>query len=571
MGIAAVPAAATPPQHVPDGTANGVGAMPVDASISRMPVPVFPAAVKSGSGCSFRAVVAPNGRVIKHVAPCGSVSGTGSPNAPWRTIAQAMASLQPGDVAYVHDDPTLPIDYRESDLRPARNGSGASARIRLMAAPGERPWLAKSSSAASITPLLHLNRSWWVLDGLNLDATGLSLNTAVLRIGDARATAVHHNVVRRLTTRHTGGTKAVVEFDGAENSALLDSRGRVGTGAPLGLLEPLGKDRRPVGVPGPGSKDFDDHHAVTAKNGADRILVQNVESAGHNGDSFQCGEEAKGTTRPVTSNITLIGNHFHHDEENAIDLKACHGVTVRDNSLIGYRPARPYTEDKELTGRSPHGDAVVMHDAESGRAADRVLVELNRFSDNSRAVNASSAVGRVVVRRNLISAASAAACGIGAGLHISAADAEIYQNTLEGLRPPTTPTAACGKEFAWSGSALAAIRLAGSTSRAVLWNNIVSNARVPYAQSGDLDVDARRNLFDARFRSMPPNSLVGDPKFIADPAKNGYFTRRGSLARDAAAALPSAVRDPRLYCDDPSATESDTLIEPDVGFLESCS
>jgi hypothetical protein len=157
-------------------------------------------------------------------------------------------------------------------------------------------------------------------------------------------------------------------------------------------------------------------------------------------------------------------------------------------------------------------------------------------------------------------------------MDVRAADAEVYHNTLEGLRPPATPPSTCGARFAWSGSQLAAVRLAGAaTSRAVLWNNIVSNARVPYARSGGLAVDARRNLFDSSFPGMPAGSLVGGPRFVADPADNDYFTQRGSPARDAAAVLPRAVRDPRAYCDDPSATEPDTLVEPDVGFLESCS
>ncbi|WP_183296094.1 hypothetical protein [Cellulomonas cellasea] len=571
LGMAASPAGATPPRHVPDGSATGVGALPVDSSIGAMPVQVFPAAPRSTSGCTFPAVTTPGGQLIRHVAPCGSATGTGAPTSPWRSVAQAMASLQPGDVAYLHDDPALAIDYQESGLRPARSGTGESARIRLMAAPGERPWLGRSPSASSETPLVHLDRSWWVLEGLNLDAAGLTLRTSVLRIGTARATSVHHDVVRGLSARNTGGTKAVVEFDGAENSALLDSAGPAAGGGRIGLIEPLGTDDRPMGVPAAGSRDFTDHHAVTAKNGADRILVRNVESAGHNGDSFQCGEES-GTTRPVTSNVTLVGNRFHHEEENAVDLKACHGVTLRDTKMYGFRPARPSEKDGTLSTRAPQGDAVVMHAAESGRSADRVLVELNRFWDNSRAVNVSNRVARVVVRRNLVFAASTAACGIGAGMDVRAADAEVYGNTLEGLLSPTAAPAACGTRFSWSGSQRAAIRLAGATSsRAVLWNNIVSNASVPYASTSGLVVDARRNLFDAAFPGMPPDSRTGNPRFVTDPANNDYFTERGSPARDEAAGLPSAVRDPRQYCDDPSATEPDTLVEPDIGFLESCS
>jgi hypothetical protein len=70
---------------------------------------------------------------------------------------------------------------------------------------------------------------------------------------------------------------------------------------------------------------------------------------------------------------------------------------------------------------------------------------------------------------------------------------------------------------------------------------------------------------------MPANSLIGDPLYVADPTNNDYFTQRGSPARDTAAAVPATVNDPRTYCDDPSPTETDTLAEPDIGFLESCS
>src|SRR5688572_15127897 len=82
LGTAASPAAATPPQHVPDGSATGVGALPVDPSIGAMPVQAFPAAPRSTSGCTFPAVTAPGGRLVKHVAPCGSATGTGAPDAP---------------------------------------------------------------------------------------------------------------------------------------------------------------------------------------------------------------------------------------------------------------------------------------------------------------------------------------------------------------------------------------------------------------------------------------------------------------------------------------------------------
>jgi hypothetical protein len=555
MSVLATPAMASPPALTTQGSAPDVGALPVDSSISRTPEPAFPAAPRSGSGCAFKDVTGPDGLAIKHVAPCGSADGTGSASSPWRTIAQALDLLRPGQVAYVHDDPNRDVDYRESNLRPARSGSGATGRIWLVAAPGEHPWLARSSADDGNRPILHLNQAWWVVQGLGFDGNGLKLQTAVLRVGTAGATSVHHVVLRRLSSRNSQVAKAVIEFDGARNSALLHSRKAAGSGS-SGLTEPLDADGRPRHVPATG--DFTDHHAITTKNGADRILIENNESQGHNGDSFQCGEE-EDTSRPVTSNITLVRNRFHQDEENAIDLKACQGVTLRANKLFGYRPARPYAPDGTLTSRAPQGDAIVVHSAASGRAADRVLIELNRFWDNSRGINISDVVRQAVVRRNLVFQATAAHCGMGAGLNIRARDAEVYHNTLDRLQPPARSPEACGPRFSWTTEQRSAIALdAPASSRSVLWNNIVSNATHPYHRTAGLPVDFRTNL------------VRQDPRYIDTPALNDYFTRQGSPARDRATPVPLAVSDPVDYCDDPSSGETDKVAEPDIGFLESC-
>lgn len=567
--LSATPAAADPTLST-SGPSAAVGARPVDPAISNPPNQPFPAAPRAATGCTFPAVTGPVGIVIKHIAPCGSASGTGSSTSPWGTIAQAMAGLRPGEAAYVHDDPNLAVDYRESALRPARDGT-AAGRIRLMAAPGERPWIGRSPGGSAASSLIHLDRSWWILDGLNLDGSGLALQASMVRVGNAGATRVHSDVLRRLSSRNAQGPKAVIEFDGAENSALLDSIGASGSGGPVGLLEPLTPTGRPVHVPAAGSGDFADHHAITAKNGADRILIRNNHSSGHNGDSFQCGEEET-TARRVTSNITLEGNRFHQDEENAIDLKACQGVTVRDNKMYGYRPARPENADLTVSTRAPQGDAVVAHSAASGRAADRLLMEFNRFWDDSRAVNISSVVHTAVVRRNLVFGSSAASCGMGAGMYVAGRNAEIYHNTLDDLRPPAASPASCGTRFNWGPSERSAIRLAAAASaRSVLWNNTVSRATYPYSRTTGLPVDSRRNLFQQAFPGMPPDSVVGDPLYVTSPATNDYYTRQGSPARDAAAAVPVSVADPRPYCDDPSPGETDTLAEADIGFLESCS
>ena len=305
------------------------------------------------------------------------------------------------------------------------------------------------------------------------------------------------------------------------------------------MLEPLDANGRPLHVPANGSGNYTDHHAITVVNGANKILIRNNEAAGHNGDSLQCGEESSAAGR-VTANLTIENNRFHADEENAIDLKACQGVTVRGNKIFGYRPSRPYNSDGTLGTRAPHGDALVAHAAASGRPANRLLIELNRFWDNSRAVNLSLTTNTAVVRRNLVFNASTASCGIGAGLAIRAKNTEIYHNTLDNLRP--LATVGCGNP--WSTSEKYAVRVnptSGIGAREVIWNNIVSNATYPYTQSGTFTLDASRNLFQQSFTGMPPSSIIGDPAYVADPTNNDYFTRQGSPARDTATPVPSNV------------------------------
>ena len=155
------------------GSGALVGALPVDASIASMSNESFPPAPKVSTTCSFTNVTAPNGLPIRHIAPCQTGTGNGTASSPWRNISSAMANLRPGEVAYIHDGPDA-VDYRESSLRPSADGTGPSSRIRLMSAPGERPWIGKSPAATTAQPIFFIDHPWWVLDGLNLDASGNS-------------------------------------------------------------------------------------------------------------------------------------------------------------------------------------------------------------------------------------------------------------------------------------------------------------------------------------------------------------------------------------------------------------
>src|SRR5918997_3355947 len=227
------------PSVTTTGTSPMVGALPVDITVSSPPNESFPSAPKSSAACTYPNVTGPNGLPIRHVAPCQTGTGNGTGASPWRKIATAMANLGPGEIAYIHDGPDA-VDYRESNLKPGRDGLGANSRIRLMSAPGERPWIGKSPAVTTAQPILHLDRPWWFLDGLNVDASGQLLQAPVVTVGSgAAATQAHHILTRRISSRNASAPKSIIEFDGAQNSALLDSIGSGGSSGPIGLLEPL--------------------------------------------------------------------------------------------------------------------------------------------------------------------------------------------------------------------------------------------------------------------------------------------------------------------------------------------
>ena len=571
LGLGMAEPAQADPLHVPTGaTATvpaDVGAVLPDATVTNPPITPMPPSSRLDDPstpaveCRYQDVGTPQAP-IRHVAPCAAAGGTGSAGNPWRTIAQAMANLQPGEVAYVHNEPSRELDYEESGLQPARPGTSATARIRLMGAPGEdKPLLGKSPTASASIPILRLNKAWWMVEDLRIKGTAIS-GAAVVRVGPDNPTTVdpnnnpaHHIVLRGLVTKYGGMAKAFVSFDGASSASLLDSS----------LGENLDASGRPAEL-----HDTNDHHGTEVINKARKIYVRNNNSYGHNGDSFQCGEGANSVNGPM--HVTVDSNRYHQDEENAIDIKGCQYVTIRANKLYGYYPPR-------YMPRAPHGDAIVVHfsqGASAGQPAAGVLIERNRLWDNSRAVNLDAKVDKVVVRRNLVFDATTNFCGIGAGIQARARNMEIYHNTLDTIpAPQTRPGTGCP---GWSSSEKAALRLnPPATVRVVLWNNIFSNAALPWRNelvSGSV-LDSQRNLLDELpTDGLPPNSIAppADPQFVDDPRSNDYFTKRGSPARDAAKPVPPAVNDPEAatYCDDPSPGEPDTLVEPDIGFLESC-
>lgn len=458
---------------------------------------------------------------VFHVAVEGSDSNPGTAQRPWRTLRYAVTKLGPGDAAWVHGG-----TYRERvDIGGVVRDGLPGAPIQLLAAPGEKPVLRGGDAQGG--PMLRIARSYWVVAGLDIQAAGSVAH-------GVRFQGARHVVVRDCQVWGGQGPAAVTFYGGA---------------ADIGFLRNQVHDYRW----GPGK----DSHGLLVQPDSARILIQGNASWGNAGDSFQCQgpDVTAGTNIPV--DITVEGNRFHEDRENAVDLKTCERVTIRGNKFYGYRPA----------STAPQGAAMVVH-----YSARRILIENNRVWDSGRGLSLggnlvwrNQPVTDVIIRRNLVFSGTTDKGGSGDGLRVGTSRrVRLYHNTLASL-----PVGGLRLGDGDSGPA-EGLRVQGNivydAPRAfdVRWSGVKglsSDRNLAFWSKGAIAfrVDGK-DLSLAQWKARSGQdalSRIADPRFVEDPRNNDYYTRAGSPARNAG--------DPRLPGNSPFCGTG-----PDLGFLESC-
>src|SRR5690606_29540390 len=99
-----------------------------------------------------------------YVAPNGNDGNDGaSPTSPWRTIGKANAARGPGDIVYLRGG-----KYVNDPIKPSRSGT-SGAEIRYVAYDDEQPVLTSSSSKGLIVAIDLTDRSYVVVDGIDVD------------------------------------------------------------------------------------------------------------------------------------------------------------------------------------------------------------------------------------------------------------------------------------------------------------------------------------------------------------------------------------------------------------------
>ena len=373
---------ATPPaligvQPVPD---TPVASLPSHADHE----PIVPGVVAAAS-----TPAQPQFRRDLYVAPTGDDANDGSQARPFRTIMKAVSVAGPGDGVHVASG-----TYAEKLLLEGSAPAGTEeAKITLQGEGSPRIVPVRGAGGG----LIEVGKPGWVIDGFELDVQG-EPQFAVMFAGDVTGSVLanselHGGTLGGAVTTHAGAKGARIE-----NNHIHDFQRT-------------------------GSKDGDSH-GVIVQAGSRDIVVRNNDIHDVSGDSVQClGPEGVSKAAPAKG-LTIENNHFYGNRENAVDIKTCHDVTIRNNRMHRFSPS--------TTAR---GEALVVH-----YSAKDVLVEGNLIYDAAKGI----AVGGnregpppegIVVRRNRVRDMKTAGGGEGTGIRVeNATGPRVEHNTVSDVQ-----------------------------------------------------------------------------------------------------------------------------------------
>ncbi len=408
-----------------------------------------------------------------YVSPRGSHSGKGTLESPMRTITQAVEKAKPGDIIRV-----LPGTYSEQLFLESQGANVAAITLRGEGSP--LPTLVPDKSKGRSAAILVRGR--WNIENLNVD------------LGGARMSAI---VFER----------------GSNNSRLSGSELRSGT-AGAGVL-----------VAGPANitiqnnhihhfiKSGDDSHGVLVVGPSRNVTVRDNDIHHNSGDSVQC--HAHGGR--AAEDLLIEGNTMHDEGENAVDIKLCNRVIVRNNDMSGF----PNMAVRR--GGSSAGEAVIIHDS-----ARNVTIQENLMSKAGRGVSVVAGHGlppeNVRIEGNTIQDIRDIPEGNGQGIRVeSGVNVQVVDNLVEktadfGLMLAADNGVVFGlvvkkNTLRGDGQQKLLMRLGHDFSRP----GIIMGQNY-YSRGGVLKGDGLRELLGGRFSPFR-GKFAGDQLILSDPGK----------------------------------------------------
>jgi len=319
------------------------------------------------------------------VSPSGNDSGDGSAGQPLKTISAAIAKAGPGELIRVQAG-----TYAERIVIGSNAKAGADGKPITLQGEGSPRVIPGGGSGA----LVQVRQPHWVIDGFELDVQGQAIFGVAFEGNVAGSTLVNSEL------HHGGGGAGVTTFNKAtgaiiENNHIHDF------------------------VRTTGNKDS---HGVVVQPTSKDITVRNNDIHDNSGDSVQCLGPEGFSSLPPADGLLVENNHFYNNRENAVDIKTCYGVVVRNNRMHQFKPTS-----------TAKGDVVVVH-----YSASNVVVEDNEIYDGAKGISVGGnhegpVPSGIVLRRNRIHGMTNANGGEGTGIRLeNSKGTVVVNNTVTG-------------------------------------------------------------------------------------------------------------------------------------------
>ena len=373
--------------NTPPGKAPPIGVQPVENTpAARMPehadhAPLAepgPQPAVSAQAMAETAATTPAHDWV--VSPNGDDGAEGSEAAPLRTIGMAVSKAGPGDRIRV-----LAGTYAERVVLGDNAKAGTpEAKITLQ---GEG--LPKLTPGSGSGAAVQVRRPNWVIDGFDIDVGGQPIFGVTFE-GDVQGAVLANSDLHN----GTGGA-GVTFFNNAKGPTIENNN-----------IHDF--------VRTTGNKDS---HGIVMQPASYDVTVRNNDIHDNSGDSVQClGPEGFSQLPPATG-LLVENNHFFNNRENAVDIKTCHDVTIRNNRMHHFLPSE-----------TAKGDVVVIH-----YSANNVLVEDNEVYDGAKGISVGGnhegpVPQSVVVRRNRVHDITDAAGGEGTAIRLENSKGTVVVN-----------------------------------------------------------------------------------------------------------------------------------------------
>jgi hypothetical protein len=360
-----------------------VGAQPVaDTPVASLPAhpghaPIVPPAPQPAAP---PAPPAPPPAKAWVVSPAGSDTAAGTAASPFKTIGKALSVAGPGELIRV-----LAGTYAERVV--LGEGVQAGTPDKKITLQGEgKPRLVPGTGGGA---LVQVRRPNWIIDGFDIDLQRQPFY-AVTFEGDVRG-----SVLANSELRHGTHGAAVTTF-GHANGAVIENNHI------HGFVKASGNQ---------------DSHGVVVQWTSKNITVRNNDIHDNSGDSVQCLGPEGFTNQPPADGLVIENNHFYANRENAVDIKTCHNVVIRNNRMHDFQPSA-----------TAKGDALVVH-----YSAKNVLIEDNEVYDSGKGIsvggNRSGPVPTgVIIRRNRVYDITARDGGEGSGIRLENSEGTVVVN-----------------------------------------------------------------------------------------------------------------------------------------------